>query len=102
MNSQPMRQYVNQSESGTVTQTSMGPSPIEAVTERVMMIAQRLVACENVVKQQAATIKTQGEEIEALKTKIENIALKASGKEFKKPTTTRAKKPNPPTDTTAA
>ena len=94
--SRPMGQYANAQQSGTVMQTSMGQKdPLETVIDRVMMIAQRLVAAENTIKEQAS-------HIEKLELKIENIALKAEGKEFKKPTTTRAKKPTPPTDTTAA
>ena len=50
------RQYANQSQSGTVHNTTNRPkSEMEAVKERVMMIAQRLVAAEK--------------EIEALKAK---------------------------------
>ena len=96
---EPMRQYTNPNASGTVTSTVGRRDTIDNVVDRVMMIAQRVVGAESQLKAQATEIKTLKETIEKLEGKIENIALKASGKEFKKPTTTtRAKKPT--TETT--
>ena len=89
---QPMRQYANQSQSGTVTTGGMRKDPLENVVDRVMMIAQRVVGAESQLKAQNAEIKSLKETISKLETKIENIALKASGKEFKKPTTRATKK----------
>ena len=73
--------------------------PLDNVIDRVMQIAQRVVGAENVIKNQAAEItalkdqvKTLSAETERLTTKIENIALKASGQEFKKPTTRKTTK----------
>ena len=77
-------------------QSQRAPEPLDNVIDRVMAIAQRVVGAENVIKNQGQQIAKLLKEVEALKeenealtTKIENIALKASGKEFKKPTTTR-------------
>lgn len=51
------RQYVNQAQSGTVHNTNNRPkTEVEAIKDRVMLIAQRLVAAEK--------------EIEALKAKV--------------------------------
>lgn len=90
---QPMRQYANQSQSGTIS-GGFRKDPIENVTDRVMMIAQRVVASEAQIKNQALEITILKETIAKLENKIENIALKASGSEFKKPapTPTRTKK----------
>ena len=71
-----------------------GKEPLDNVIDRVMAIAQRVVGAENVIKNQATQIaeltkkvEVLTEQNEKLTTKIENIALKASGQEFKKPTT---------------
>ncbi len=88
---QPMRQYANQSQSGTIS-GGFRKDPIDNVTDRVMMIAQRVVASEAQIKNQAQEITSLKETIAKLENKIENIALKASGSEFKKPTPTRTKK----------
>ena len=96
---QPMRQYANQSQSGTIT-GGFRKDPLDNVTDRVMMIAQRVVGAEAQIKNQAQEIVALKETIAKLENKIENIALKASGKEFKKPTTTtRAKKTTETTET---
>ena len=58
---------------------------MDNVIDRVMTIAQRVVAAENQVKRLTDHTKTQDEKIEALEKKIENLILKASGTEFKKP-----------------
>ena len=94
MNQPPMRQYANARESGTVASTSFQRDPNDAIIDRVMMIAQRLVAAENVIKQQQETI-------EKLEKKVDNIALKASGTEWKKPETkTRKPRTTKPKTTT--
>ena len=95
---QPMRQYANQKQSGTIS-GGFRKDPIDNVTDRVMMIAQRVVAAEAQIKNQAQEIVALKETIAKLENKIENVALKASGKEFKKPTTTRAKKTTETTET---
>lgn len=94
-----MRQYANQNGSGTMMNSQRAPEPLDNVIDRVMAIAQRVVGAENVIKNQSNQIKQLANDFRELKTqnaelkkKIENIALKASGKEFKKPTTTRSKK----------
>ena len=94
-----MRQYASQKQSGTMMNSQRGKEPLDNVIDRVMAIAQRVVGAENVIKNHVSEIaalkdqvKTLSAETERLTTKIENIALKASGKEFKKPT---ARKPQP-------
>ena len=89
-----MRQYASRQESGTMMSSQRGKEPLDAVIDRVMAIAQRVVGAENVNKNQDAKIAELTKQVEALTTKVENMALKASGKEFKKPeTTTRTRKP---------
>jgi len=89
-----MRQYASRQESGTMMSSQRGQEPLDAVIDRVMAIAQRVVGAENVNKNQDAKIAELTKQVEALTTKVENMALKASGKEFKKPeTTTRTRKP---------
>ena len=80
-----MRQYSNNNASGTMMQSQRGPEPLDNVIERVMAIAQRLVAAETVIKTQAAEVASLKQQVSHLETKIENVALKASGQEFKKP-----------------
>ena len=94
-----MRQYASQNQSGTMMHSQRGKEPLDNVIDRVMAIAQRVVGAENVIKNQATQIQQLASDVRELKTqnselkkKIENISLKASGKEFKKPTTSRAKK----------
>ena len=70
-------------------QSQRGQEPLDRVVERVMAIAQRVVGAENVIKNQSKQIEVLNNEIADLKKKIDNIALKSSGTEFKKPTTTR-------------
>ena len=87
-----MRQYSNENASGTMMQSQRGPEPLDNVIDRVMAIAQRLVAAETVIKTQATEVASLKQQVSHLETKIENIALRASGQEFKKPevkTTTR-------------
>ena len=64
-----------------------GKEPLDTVIERVMAIAQRLVSAENVIKSQAAEVASLKQQVSHLETKIENVALRASGQEFKKPET---------------
>ena len=70
-------------------QSQRGQEPLDRVVDRVMAIAQRVVGAENVIKNQSKQIEVLNKEIADLKKKIDNIALKSSGTEFKKPTTTR-------------
>ncbi len=51
-----MRQYANRSQSGTVTSTSSRKEPLDAVIDRVMTIAQRVVGAESLIKNQAEEI----------------------------------------------
>ena len=97
-----MRQYNNPSQSGTMMSSQRGKEPLDNVIDRVMQIAQRVVGAENVIKNQASEIARLKEQVVNLEKKIENIALKASGKEFKKPetTTSRTRKTTKPTETT--
>lgn len=90
---QPIRQYTNQAASGTVHSTLGRKDTTDLLVDRVMMIAQRLVEAENTIKAQATEVQELKETISKLETKIENIGLKAAGKEFKKPTTTTRRKP---------
>ena len=63
------------------------PEPLDSVIDRVMAIAQRVVGAENVIKNQgplrlhdfAKQVKKLSEQNEELTTKVENMALKASG-----------------------
>ncbi len=64
-----------------------GKEQIDVVIDRVMAIAQRVVGAENVIKNQSKQIADLTENLEKLTNKVENMALKASGQEFKKPTT---------------
>ena len=91
-----MRQYASQNQSGTMMNSQRGKEPIDNVIDRVMAIAQRVVGAENVIKNQSRQIDDLNKQVkeliaqnEKLTTRIDNIALKASGTEFKKPTTTR-------------
>ena len=84
-----MRQYASQNQSGTMMNSQRSKEPLDNVIDRVMAIAQRVVGAENVIKNQSRQIDALNKEVADLKKKIENIALKASGQEFKKPTTTR-------------
>ena len=70
-----------------------GKEPLDNVIDRVMAIAQRVVGAENVIKNQAAEIAKLKDQVVELKeandklvNRLDNIALKASGQEFKKPT----------------
>ena len=77
-----------------------GPEPLDNVIDRVMQIAERVVRAEMYSKNQDKKIEELTRQVKDLKeqndklvTRIDNIALKASGKEFKKPeTTTRTRK----------
>ena len=82
-----MRQYANPNGSGTMMNSQRGSEPLDNVIDRVMAIAQRVVGAESLIKTQAAQIDALKIQITHLETKIENVALKASGQEFKKPTT---------------
>jgi len=82
-----MRQYANPNGSGTMMNSQRGQEPLDNVIDRVMAIAQRVVGAEGLIKSQASEIAMLKEQISHLETKIENVALKASGSEFKKPTT---------------
>ena len=74
-------------------QSQRGKEPLDNVIDRVMAIAQRVVGAENIIKNQSSQIAELKEQVATLTTKVENMALKASGKEFKKPeTTTRTRK----------
>ena len=96
-----MRQYNNPSQSGTIMSSGGRKEPLDNVIDRVMQIAQRVVGAENIIKNQAAEIARLKEQVTNLEKKIDNIALKASGKEFKKPeTTSRTRKTTNSTETT--
>ena len=75
-------------------QSQRGKEPLDNVIDRVMAIAQRVVGAENVIKNQATEIAKLKDQVVELKeandklvNRLDNIALKASGQEFKKPTT---------------
>ncbi len=82
-----MRQYASREQSGTMINSQRGKEQIDVVIDRVMAIAQRVVGAENVIKNQSKQIADLTENLEKLTNKVENMALKASGQEFKKPTT---------------
>jgi hypothetical protein len=86
---QPMHQYANRSQSGTVTATSSRKEPLDAVIDRVMAIAQRVVGAESLIKNQAQEIVNLKEVVSTLEAKIDNLTLKSKGTEFKKPTATK-------------
>jgi len=88
---QPMRQYANRNQSGTIASSVGRKEPLDNVIDRVMAIAQRVVGAESQIKNQAQEIVALKETITKLEGKIENLTLKSTGSEFKKPTT-RAKK----------
>jgi len=82
-----MRQYSSREQSGTMMSSQRGQEPLDAVIDRVMAIAQRVVGAENVIKNQGKQIEDLKSQVSALTKKVENMALKASGKEFVKPDT---------------
>ena len=63
-----MRQYANQSQSGTVTSSVGRRETIDNVVDRVMMIAQRLVKLEKTVENQNLRIEKLQEELKEAKT----------------------------------
>ena len=62
-----MRQYANQSQSGTVTSSVGRRETIDNVVDRVMMIAQRLVKLEKTVENQNLRIEKLQEELKEAK-----------------------------------
>ena len=58
-----MRQYANQSQSGTVASSVGRREPLDNVVDRVMMIAQRLVVLEKTVENQNLRIEKLQEEL---------------------------------------
>jgi len=87
-----MRQYASREQSGTMMNSQRAPEPLDNVIDRVMAIAQRVVKAELVIKNQAKEITDLTEKLDKLTNKVENMALKATGQEFKKPTTRRTTK----------
>ena len=92
---QPLRQYANRSQSGTVTTGGMRRDPNEAIIDRVMMIAQRVVAAENTVKNQASEIAKLKETVKNLNEKIEDYTAPSIVKDAKTPKPRAAKRRKP-------
>ena len=92
---QPMRQYANRSQSGTISQTGMGKSPIDNVVDRVMMIAQRVVAAEQLIKNQSAEIVQLKETINKLSEQVEEYTAPSIVKEARAPKTRSARRRKP-------
>ena len=85
-----MRQYANQSQSGTIASTVGRKETIDNVVDRVMMIAQRLVKLEKVVENQNLRIEKLQEELKAAK--AAKPAAKAPARTTKTTTKTEATK----------
>ena len=85
-----MRQYANQSQSGTIASTVGRKETIDNVVDRVMMIAQRLVKLEKVVENQNLRIEKLQEELKA--SKAAKPAAKAPARTTKTTTKTEATK----------
>ena len=62
-----MRQYANQSQSGTIASSVGRKDTIDNVVDRVMMIAQRLVKLEKTVENQNLRIEKLQEELKTVK-----------------------------------
>ena len=97
----PMRQYNNQSASGTMFQTKAKQEPIDAVMERCMLLGQRLVAAEQQVKNQASEIAHLKESVKLLTEKLDDFTAPSIVKEAKSSTATRRKTTSKPKSTTA-
>ena len=85
-----MRQYVNQSQSGTIASSVGRKETIDNVVDRVMMIAQRLVKLEKVVENQNLRIEKLQEELKQVK--AAKPAAKAPTRTTKTTTKTEATK----------
>ena len=85
-----MRQYANQSQSGTIASSVGRKETIDNVVDRVMMIAQRLVKLEKVVENQNLRIEKLQEELK--KAKAVKPAAKTSTRTTKTTTKTEATK----------
>ena len=85
-----MRQYANQSQSGTIASTVGRKETIDNVVDRVMMIAQRLVKLEKVVENQNLRIEKLQEELK--EAKAAKPAAKAPTRTTKTTTKTEATK----------
>ena len=79
----PLRQYTNQSQSGTMFQTKSRQEPIEAVMNRCMLLGQRLVAAEQAIKNQATEVATLKETVKTLTEKLEEATAPSIVKEAK-------------------
>jgi len=91
-----MRQYANQSQSGTIASSVGRREPLDNVVDRVMMIAQRLVVLEKTVESQNLRIEKLQEELKAVKA-VKPAAKTPSKSRFVKPdvkTTTKTEETN--------
>ncbi len=79
-----MRQYANQSQSGTVASSVGRREPLDNVVDRVMMIAQRLVVLEKTVENQNLRIEKLQEELKKA-TSTKPAAKTTSKSRFVKP-----------------
>ena len=95
----PLRQYANQSQSGTMFQTQRGKEPIDAVMDRCMLLGQRIVAAEQAIKNQATEVATLKETIKNLNEKLEEVTAPSIVKQAKTSRST-ARKPSKAKTTT--
>jgi len=72
------REYTNQNQSGTVYKSPTGGSPTDQLTDRVMMIAHRVVDLEKKVDLILEQVAKLGKADAELKTKIEEIQTESS------------------------
>lgn len=96
-----MRQYASQ-QGGTMMSSMRGKEPLDNVIERVMAIAKRLVAAENVIKNQSAEIVGLKETIKKLSEQIEDYTAPSIVKEARAPKPRAAKRRKPSTATKEA
>jgi len=89
-----MRQYASQ-QGGTMMSSMRGKEPLDNVIERVMAIAKRLVAAENVIKNQSAEIVALRDTVKKLSEQVEDYTAPSIVKEARAPKTRAAKRRKP-------
>lgn len=91
----PMRQYTNQSQSGTISKGGMRKDPIDNVIDRVMLLGQRIVSAEDAIKKQATEIVGLKETIKKLEDQIDDYTAPSIVKEAKAPQPRPARRRKP-------
>lgn len=91
----PMRQYANQSQSGTISNGGMRKDPIDNVIDRVMLLGQRIVSAESQIKKQATEIVGLKETIKRLEAQVDDYTAPSIVKEAKAPQPRPARRRKP-------